>query len=156
MDNINYQKIDNHPKEAVRFFKIMMRLEYALKVCGFAEMTRAGLEIQWDKFANNQLGKAFFEHIQKSGNADTLIGAPPSQQILREDNSLDFDPVAECRSVQDLMGTLRRTRNNLLHGGKAGDPDHDRNDTLIAEAIYVIEEVLKADDQLRFEFEGLA
>ena len=156
MNEIDLNIIDRHPRDAVRFFKIMMRLEYALKACGFAEMNRAGLEIQWDQFANERLGKAFFERIQKSGNADMLIGAPPSRQVLREDKSLDFDLVTECRCVQDLMGALRRTRNNLFHGGKAGDRDHDRNDALIAEAIHVVEEILKTDEKLRFEFEGLA
>jgi hypothetical protein len=31
MSSVNFQKIEDHPDGAVRLFKIMMRLEYALK-----------------------------------------------------------------------------------------------------------------------------
>ncbi len=154
MENINYEKIDNHPKGAVRFFKIMMRLEYALKACGFAEMNGAKLEILWDKYAKDRLSKEYFEIVRDSGIAKTLIDNPPSRQSLSENLEVKFPPAAHVTCTQELLGAVLRTRNNLFHGGKSGDVDHDRNDTLIAEAIAVVEEILKSDKDLRAEFEG--
>lgn len=154
MNDIDLQSVDNHPADAVNFFKVMMRLEYALKAIGFAEMNGARLEICWDRFANEHLGKVFFETITHSGKANTLISRPPSHQVIDACSGLTFTPAAPVRNVQDLLGALRRVRNNLFHGGKSGDVDHDRNDTLIAESIYVITEILLVDDVLRTEFEG--
>ena len=148
------QRVDNHPADAVHFFKVMMRLEYALKATGFAEMNGDRLEICWDRFANERLGKALFETIRDSGKANTLISQPPSHQVIDAGGDLTFRPAAQVMSVQDLLGALRRVRNNLFHGGKSGDVDHDRNDTLIVESIYVITEILLVDDVLRTEFEG--
>lgn len=154
MSDIDLRRIDNHPADAVRFFKVMMRLEYALKANGFAETNRNRVEICWDRFANERLGRALFDTIRDSRKASTLISQPPSHQAIDIGGHLEFRPAAPVTCVQDLLGALRRVRNNLFHGGKSGDVDHDRNDTLIAESIYVITEILLSDDALRTEFEG--
>lgn len=154
MGVINFRKIDSHPADAVRFFKIMMRLEYALKAIAFARMSRDALEICWDRFANERVGAGLFKTIRDSGRANTLIDEPPSHQVIDTSGTLDFRPAGQVQSVQELLAALRRVRNNLFHGGKSGDVDHNRNDALIAEAIYVITEILLADDQLRAKFEG--
>lgn len=156
MTGISFDAIDNHPADAVRFFKIMMRLEYALKACGFAAMDRNNryVSVQWDDFVRDRVDREFFEKIRDSGMANTLINSPPSLQILDTSGVLTFSNAAVVTTPQLLVGAVQRVRNNLFHGGKSGDPDHERNDTLIADAIAVITELLLANDDLRWEFEG--
>lgn len=154
MRDIDWRKVDSHPADAVRFFKVMMRLEYALKAGGFTRMNARRLEICWERFANERLRSAFFEKIRDSAKATTLISKPPSHQALDADGCLTFRPAAHVTSLQELIAALRRVRNNLFHGGKSGDVDHDRNDMFIREAMHVIREMLLVDDTLRTDFEG--
>ena len=154
MTKIDFSAIENIPTEAVHFFKIMMRLEYALKVIGFGKMDGDRIEICWDRYANERFGKDGFKAIRENKKAKTLIDTPPKKQVIKQDGKLDFRDVAKVTSVQELLGAVRRVRNNLFHGGKSGDPDHDRNDALIAEATCVITEMLLADEDLRITFEG--
>jgi hypothetical protein len=154
VSDIDMRKIDDHPAGAVQFFKVMMRLEYALKANGYAEMNNNRLEICWDRFANESLGMPFFNTIRDSGKANTLIDNPPSHQKKEPSGGLAFRQAEQVVSIQGLLGALRRVRNNLFHGGKSGDVDHGRNDALIAESIYVTTELLLVNDDLRTAFEG--
>jgi len=55
-----------------------------------------------------------------------------------------------------LQGVYKASvRNNLFHGGKSGDKDHDRNDELIKDAIQVIIEAVESNEDLKACFEGL-
>lgn len=145
--------IDKHPKDAVLFFKVMMRLEYSLKEKGFVCPTQHGFRIDWDRFSNELLGQNFFERVAALPETKTLLQSPPSRQILKG-GKLSFSPAAPPTIVQSLFGAIRKTRNNMFHGGKSGDPDHDRNDALIAGALEVVRLALEADNELRFAFEG--
>ncbi len=62
-------------------------------------------------------------------------------------------------NADELFVAVRRVRNNLLHGGKAGDPDYDpdepdRNEKLIREAQWVIEQALLQMEEVKDHFEG--
>lgn len=154
MPAIEFGAIERHPADAVRFFKIMMRLEYALKAIGFAEMDRNNrLAVSWTRFVNECLD-GFFQEMRDSGKANTLITQPPSHQEIDANRVLSFRAAGAVRDTSALIGALQRVRNNLFHGGKAGDPDHNRNDILIAEAIEVITEMLLRHNTLREAFEG--
>jgi hypothetical protein len=50
-------------------------------------------------------------------------------------------------------------RNNLVHGGKSGDPEYDpddpcRNEKLIRQAQWIIEEALHQIEDVKIHFEG--
>lgn len=154
MTDIDFSACDAIPSHAVRYFKIMMRFEYALKAIGLAKTKGDTIEICWDRLANEHLGRVRFKAIKDGGKAQTLINNPPSRQVINVDGSLEFRPVGKVMSAQELLGAVRRVRNNLFHGGKSGDVDHERNDALIEEATYVITEMLAADANLRTAFEG--
>lgn len=148
--------INRHPKDAVPFFQVMMRLEYSLKAIGYVAGRGTRLVVLWDDYVSSRLKNSFFEDVKRMGIAKTLIEFPPSRQILNCDKKLDFETrLPPLKNAIELFQAVRRLRNNLFHGGKSGDPDHRRNDTLISEAVTVIDKLLDCDDELRREFEGL-
>ena len=149
--SIDLSIITRHPENAVKFFKIIMRFEYALKRCGYVNKR---LFILWKRYAKEKLGEGFFDHIKNKGVAPKLIAEPPKKQIKNGDGVLGFDPCPACKNTKDLIDAVCRTRNNLFHGGKSGDVDGDRNDALIHDAINVLIEVLEHDSDLRDIFEG--
>ena len=151
-DDFNFEILDRHPKDAIKFFKMMMRLEYSLKEYRYARRKGSTVEVTWDEFAK-KLGKDFFRRIKNSGILKQLLEHPPKRQTL-EDNRLLWESVTEISNVQELLGAVRRVRNNLFHGGKHGDPDSERNDDLISDCITVIEKILENDDVLNTIFSG--
>lgn len=150
---VNYSKIDEHPAKADRLFKVMMRLEFGLKEIGCCQK-KQNAEVDWDKFANERLGPQFFDAMKAAGNVNVLLQTPPKRQIVDGQGFLDWEQVGAVSNIQELIGSLRRVRNNLFHGGKSGDPDKDRNDELVGNALSLIDAILQHDGNLRMMFEG--
>ena len=152
---VDYAKIEEHPAGGDRLFKVMMRLEFALKEIGYCRAVRnQAAEVDWDRFANERLGRSFFDEIKASGNASILIQHPPKLQSIDGQGRLDWVEKSAVSSIQELVGSLRRVRNNLFHGGKSGDTDRDRNVSLVRDALFAVEAILLHDDDLRMMFEG--
>jgi len=152
---IDYSKIDEATEDSVRFFKVLMRFEFALKDAGYvASGHRQAAEVQWDRYANQKLGTAFWNEIKGATSAMVLIQTPPKRQVVDQDGNLVWEETGAVTSVQELVGALRRVRNNLFHGGKNGDPDADRNARLYAASLYIIDQILKEDDVIQTSFTG--
>lgn len=81
------------------------------------------------------------------GIAPTLLGEPPKRQTL-VGTSLDWEKCPAPSNATELLAAVTRVRNNLVHGGKSGDPDSDRNDRLIAESIAVMLAIVRTSDVL--------
>ncbi|WP_238373035.1 hypothetical protein [Heliomarina baculiformis] len=155
VSEVDYSKIDDVSEEATRLFKVMMRLEFALKDVGFfVPGRRTVAEVDWVRFANDQLGADFWQRIKIVDEVQVLIHAPPKKQIVDEVGNLIWLDRSEVVSVQELIAALNGVRNNLFHGGKSGDPDGDRNADLIRAALYLVDQVLKEDDVLQTSFSG--
>ncbi|WP_417809705.1 hypothetical protein [Thioclava sp.] len=153
--NIDYSKIDEVSEDGVRLFKVMMRLEFALKDAGYVMAgQRQAAEVQWDRYAKEKLGSAFWSEIKKATSAAALIESPPKRQVVDKGGNLAWEDSGAVRSVQELVGALRRVRNNLFHGGKSGDIDAERNARLYAASFYVIEQILIEDDIVQTIFTG--
>ena len=154
----DYSKIDDVSEEASRLFKVMMRLEFALKDVGFfVPGRRAVAEVDWVRFANDRLGADFWQRIKLADEVQVLIHAPPKKQIVKivdKKCHLIWQDRGEVVSVQELIAALNGVRNNLFHGGKSGDPDGNRNADLIRAALYLVDQVLKEDDVLHTSFSG--
>ena len=152
---VNYAKTEEHPVGAYRLFKVMMRLEFGLKETGYCRLARKqSAEIDWDRFANERLGESFFDAIKVEGNVNVLLQTPPKRQIADGQGYLSWEQVGPVSNIQELIGSIRRVRNNLFHGGKSGDPDKGRNDALVDNALSVIDAILRHDHDLRMIFEG--
>ena len=147
-------RLDDHPEDAVRFFKIMMRLEYALKDLGFARQTGKFLRVDWSRYADEVLGAAFLQEIESSKLLTVLIDEPPSYQVLLGNTELSWERADPIKTTKDLLQAVWRVRNNLFHGGKSGHPDQNRNDDLIADSITVISIILRQDYELHDVFAG--
>lgn len=142
------------PNGASRFFATFARFEFALKVVNFFLVDNKGsVRADWDRFAG-QLPASFFQSIAASGKANTLLNEPPKKQTIVA-GSLDFKTQSKPRNTLELFVAIRRMRNNLFHGGKSGDPEGtERNERLISEAHWVIEQALLAHEEVRYAFEG--
>lgn len=144
------------PKEAVKFIATFLRFEFALKEEGLgAKESKASVE--WGRVAA-KLGPEFYESVCKSGAAETIIRHPPKKQVCR-DHRPDWERQDPPKDTQQLLEAVRRVRNNLLHGGKSGDPEFDpsdlsRSQTLISEAQWVVEQALFQMAGVRSYFEG--
>jgi hypothetical protein len=153
-DIIDRSRADSLPTRGDELMRIIARFEYALKESDYGKAGKNGeVEVDWDKFANQSLTACFFKKIESDGIAPTILTKPASKQII-EGTSLAWKDTALPKNVQDLMGAVRRIRNNLVHGGKSGDRDSDRNNALVSEAIEVLLEALRADADVRNMFEG--
>ncbi|WP_224557261.1 hypothetical protein [Mesorhizobium sp. ESP-6-2] len=141
------------PPRADELMHVVTRFEYALKELGYGVMRNGAVEANWDKFANEELKAEFLQRVREKNLAPTILSNPPSKQVLNG-STLGWGVKAAPNSIQDFIGAVRRVRNNLVHGGKSGHPDADRNALLVSEAIEVLLEALRSHDDLRFMFEG--
>lgn len=142
------------PPRGEELIRIFTRFEYGLKEIGYAEPAKnKDINVLWDKFVNERLGETFLKTVRNSGLAPTLLERPPRRQVMLC-GVLDWEQVSLPSSVQDLFGAVRRVRNNLVHGGKSGDKDSDRNTASVAEAIAVLLEALRYHTELRYMFEN--
>jgi len=153
MTTIDMKAANRLPQRGDELLRLFTRFEYALKDGGFGKAGRKNaIEADWDRFASKELGAPFFAAVKAKRLGPTLMNNPPSRQIL-QGSTLGWDVVAAPANVTELMAAVRRVRNNLVHGGKSGDPDSDRNDNLVAEAIEVLLEALRSHPDIRAIFE---
>lgn len=113
--------------------------EYALKRAGHLRKGKKVAEADWASFAQ-ELGAAFFDHIQASGVAATLINYPPRQLLVTLDWSPpNPPPLADVKEL--IVNGVCRVRNSYIHGEKfTGGPDNqwERDALLVAEAHAVL------------------
>ncbi len=142
---------------AVKLIATFLRFEFALKECGFGPKD-GDAQVEWGR-VTKELGQPFYTSIDQSGKAETIMRRPPKKQVSRE-HALEWKPQDPPANVQELFEAVRRVRNNLVHGGKAGDPEYDpddpsRNERLIREAQWIIEKALHKMEDVKIHFEGL-
>lgn len=153
---VDLTAIDALPAGGQEFFLIFTRCEYALKASEYFLEARDHVKADWDTLAL-ELGAEFLDHVRRSGRATTLLDVPPKKQVVA-DGRLAWREVPPVRSPVDLFHAVRRVRNNLVHGGKAGYPDEDpahneRGRVLISEARWVLLEALERNADVRLSFE---
>jgi hypothetical protein len=117
--------------------------EYALKRSGHLRKGRKVAEADWASFAH-KLGAAFFDQIQASGVAATLITYPPRQLLATLDWS-PANPPPLANVTELIINGMCRVRNSYIHGEKfTGGPDNqwERDVLLVAEAHAVLKEAI--------------
>ncbi|EEJ2708096.1 hypothetical protein B5637_004398, partial [Salmonella enterica subsp. enterica serovar Kiambu] len=136
-NNYMFQHLYVSEKLILDFICVFSRLEYALKVSGFARGDSKKVEPCWDCFAkkiNDNFLKIENEDLKKA--VGYLLESPPRKQILSEGKIIFQDqPVdKKQRTTQQLLLMIRRVRNNLFHGGKYcpdGEKESGRNEDLL-------------------------
>ena len=56
--------------------KLFGQFEHDLRKSGYLREGRADAQADWNKFARH-LGQDFFDHVKRSGIAETLLSEPP-------------------------------------------------------------------------------
>ena len=135
------------------FALLYARFEYSLKESGFCKYENNRISIQHDNLIK-KIDKNFFDKLSSSGCANTIISSPPSKQILDGNKKLIWKTCSPPKCNQTLMEAVIRVRNNLLHGGKSGNPDQDRNINLVKESIFVIKQLIVQCEDFKYTFEG--
>jgi len=103
LENIDLNILDVHPKNAVLLFKVMMRLEYAIKETGFIKTNRKNkVSCDWNSFATNTITNDFYDNLVTKGVAPTLFENPPSHQVLTRDGCLGFVDAEKPSNAQEL------------------------------------------------------
>lgn len=106
---------------AFEFFKLFAKYESYLKEQGYFEVSRRQqINVQWDRFANQVIGKGFLEELREnSASAECILKNPPKQQAVNGEGKIVWKDVPNNEnSVQILFGHICRVRNNLYHGAK--------------------------------------
>jgi hypothetical protein len=150
----------NQYPDHIELFLLFSRFEYALKRSGFIravgkpkpnKLPRA--EADWASLAG-ALGGSFFEFHRDSEKAQTIFQKSPRRAVARRvgiDNppryELDWEEAAVPQNESDLVGAVRRIRNNLFHGDKT-NPDHERNSLLISAALSILRDAKSRIQQM--------
>lgn len=148
------------PEEAVYFFSMFSRVEFALKRGGFCKgAPRDKAEPNWDVFAN-ALGQVYFHVMQVAPEARVLFDEPPRVLKVDAQGGVYFEDQAAATNAAELFVAVRRVRNNLFHGEKANFTHRD--ELLVRAGIHVLEAALArcGEDPLRqvgiaFAYAGL-
>lgn len=124
------------------FFFWFSRFEYALKAAGLARAGRYGeAQVSWQEFV-----KKHAKEYMLSDEAQSLLKDPPQTQTYLNGNC-GWDVTNIDREKTELGRVLlvvKTIRNNLFHGGKAGQKDWDdpiRNLFLLRKGKGVIDEL---------------
>jgi len=130
----------------LEFFATFARFEYALKEGGFARQARhgGGVEPDWERFGRSIGGDV--DEIMTAGSY--LLSQPPKKQTLTH-NTLTWTEVSGDGGLAELLGSVRRVRNNLFHGGKFADgsvSNPERNTQLLNGVLDVVHALLRHPD----------
>lgn len=122
------------------------RVEFALKRVGRVTDRDGRLIVSWDELAGS-----ISPHFSPTANsrlrdaAAYIFDHPPKKQVL-QDGRVEWRVVrSQGRDLTQLLGHIRRIRNNLFHGGKFAtdlEAEPARNETLLEHATVVLSEVV--------------
>ena len=131
----------------LEFFLVFSRFEYAIKSAGLLNPARARAEADWDALADRIADGNAPEVERLKAAGEYLLAEPPKRQD-RDGNMLKWTPVPSDRDrpVHSILGSVRRVRNNLFHGGKYDEMGrlNDRNERLVTSSLAVLDAALEA------------
>jgi hypothetical protein len=128
---------------AFKFFKLFARYESSLKEIGFFVVNRGQVVVDWDRYANEEIGNGFLGELgDAKAAAEYILENPPKKQSANKSNEIEWVVVPNNeRSVQILFSHICRIRNNLYHGGKFNGTwfDPERSNLLLSNALLILE-----------------
>ena len=146
---------------AFEFFVVFSRFEYALKTAGFVLQgeNERNLQVDFDRFANAIAVQ--FQAMLDGGDPKLAAACeyyrrqPPLKQVWygRAPDWRDALPQAR-NQINFFLVFLRRTRNNLFHGGKGwrrpGAPDRDNH--LMRHGLQILEAMINCEPDVSGEY----
>jgi hypothetical protein len=126
--------------DAVTFFAVFARFEFALKRGGFLlGALGQSAHANWNDFAA-ALGAGFFAQMTAAKEAVIFFKNQPRCLKVTGADEVEFQKPADIVNLQQLFEAVRLVRNNLFHGEKAylNQRDHD----LIAASLFVLDSAI--------------
>jgi hypothetical protein len=129
---------------AFKFFKLFAQYESSLKERGFFQSeNRDKIRVDWDRFANQEIGRSFLEQLgDQADSAEYILDKPPKKLTVNEEGKIIWQKVPNNeKTVQILFSHLRRIRNNLFHGSKFNHTwfDPERSKPLLEHGLKILE-----------------
>ncbi|WP_137137224.1 hypothetical protein [Rhizobium sp. FKY42] len=150
-------------EEAIRFFVLYARFEYAAKECGYIHKGEKRRKLAVDPEAVAQhITLRFAERRTQDSllNAAVLfyIANPPLKQVW-DGGKVAWETAQYSGSeLVCLLLSLAQMRNNLFHGGKGWqsgtDPARERR--LLGDGLRILEAIISSDDELCTAFNTYA
>lgn len=142
---------------AVEFFYVVVRTEYALKVCGYHQGDGRA-QVDWDSFAS-EIERVMDNTIpeQLESAIQFILARPPRKQVVESGQLKWVDaPLSDESNTRKVFLFVRRTRNNLFHGGKHNESviEHQYSDELLRNCTVVLREVVNLLPDVKRAFEG--
>ena len=145
----------------LEFFLVLSRMEFALKLAGYANGDEKSVSPDWDGFARD-ISEAFDSETdqQVAVAFNYYLGHPPHKQVLNNgvlDWKLAFPENGS--EVAKALLLVRRVRNNLFHGGKYNAQAHEetaRNEELLSMGITLLREAMRVSPEVQQAYEGAA
>ncbi|WP_395447947.1 hypothetical protein ACHMW7_24055 [Aminobacter sp. UC22_36] len=129
-------------QEAVLFFCLFSRIEFALKRGGFLRgQVGDKAEPHWDGFAN-ALGNDFFDELAKAPQVSIFFKQQPKRLVVKAANEVEFVKPADIKNLQMLFEAVRLVRNNLFHGEKVYVSQRDLD--LMEASIFILNAAINA------------
>lgn len=141
------------PERADEFCGLYRRVEHLLRRNGYLRQDRDKAEVNWRKFAKD-LGGTFFDQVQKSEQARTLIAEPP-RAYHRDDGWLPENQIPIDDVEQLFLRGVCQVRNNIVHGEKFILEESERSYALVEEAWWVLNEATKRHPEAERVFKEL-
>ena len=141
------------------FFLVLSRMEFALKLAGYAKGDEKNVSPDWIKFGKD-ISLSFDSKADQtvSKALQYYLSIPPDKQVLK-DGRLDWVsavPTDETEIERTLI-LIRRVRNNLFHGGKYNAQAHSetaRNEELLKMGICVLKQAMQILPNVQAAYDG--
>ena len=140
--------------EAVKFFLVFSRFEYALKKAGFFIWDGKGkLFPDWKQFCDSINGCCTDDN-EYNKCVEYIVRNPPRKQIVSNGGKLDWRSVqGNGNEPRIIIEHIKRIRNNLFHGGK-GAPQNHRDNELLRAATCILLIWLEENDDIKEAYIG--
>jgi hypothetical protein len=129
------------------------RFEFALKQAGYLSGAQGDIaHADWSKFAREKALSDMLEAVSTNPDVAGMIADPPKTQIMRGNGFEWQDRLTKpINKVGQLFLAVKAVRDNLFHGGKAGE--NMRDDSLCRAGVVVMMACLERHAEVRNAFE---
>ena len=150
-----YDRVDFDRDLVFKYFTIFSLFEYALKKSNYVTGNSGYVEANWDSFVEeieDFFNPSVSPELKEAVNY--LIIFPTKKQTL-SNGVLTFVTTNDDNSIiKNLVSTIKRTRNNLFHGGKFSY-DYLRDSRLLENSLIILESWAKLNSDVENELKNV-
>ena len=145
--------LDGLPEDlTILFFAAFARFEYSLMRCGYLIHEDGLAYPDWHRLSD-ELGNDFFVEVRDAHQIRTLIYDQPKRLIARNGVAGFGPPLPIVSNVRDLFTSAKQVRHNLFHGNKLFAANRTRDQQLMREVLWLLEQILQQRPTLKAIFD---